>query len=320
MPLDPQAEQFLQRLAEARIPPLHELSPSRLRTLVLPLAGLPERVGGIQSDVVPHGTTSVPVRIYTPLSHTDQPLPQSGRPVVVFFHGGGWVTGTLDTHDAICRRLCNEAQCVLISVDYRLAPEVKFPGPLEDCDAATVWAARQAAAFGGDPQRLFVSGDSAGGNLATCVCLRARDRNGPPIAGQILVYPITNHAFDTPSYRELADGYNLTRAAMQYFWQLYLSDPADGADPHASPLRAPDLTRLPPALVVTAQYDPLRDEGIAYADRLAEAGTPVRHIACAGQIHGFFRRLDTFDRARRLVTEMAAWIHGQAPAGKPGSP
>lgn len=312
MSLDPQAELFLQRLAEANTPPIHEMPVEQARSMVLPIAGEPERVGGVLSEVVASPAAEIPVRVFTPLLEADEldntHGAERGRPMLVYFHGGGWVTGSIETHEAVCRRMSNEGRCLVISVDYRLAPEHKFPAAVDDCFAVTRWAHERAEHLGGDPRLMFVGGDSAGGNLAAAVSLRARDESGPPVAGQILIYPITDHSFETDSYRENATGYHLTTDAMRWFWRQYLADDADGAHAWASPLRAGDHSRLPPALVVTVEYDPLRDEGLAYAEALAAAGVPVERIHCPGMVHGFFRRLDTFDRASVLVSEICSWL------------
>ncbi|MCA9109462.1 MAG: alpha/beta hydrolase, partial [Planctomycetaceae bacterium] len=286
----------------------------QVRSMVLPIAGEPERVGGVLSEVVPSASGEIPVRVYTPLIDTaeldEMETPETGRPMLMFFHGGGWVTGSIETHEAICRRLANECRSLVISVDYRLAPEHKFPAAIDDSYAATQWALDRAEHLGGDPARLFVCGDSAGGNLAAAVCLRARKEDGPAVRGQILIYPITDFNFETPSYTENASGYHLTADNMRWFWQQYLADESDGNHPLASPLRASDLSGLPATLMVTVEADPLRDEGLAYADALAAAGVHVDQIHCLGMVHGFFRRLDTFDRAGRLVEEIAQWMHG----------
>ncbi|MCA9077954.1 MAG: alpha/beta hydrolase [Planctomycetaceae bacterium] len=313
MSLDPQAEAFLQRLAEDHTPPIHELSIEQIRSMVLPIAGEPERVGGVISDHVTSDGGEIPVRIFTPLIQTAEldamDEPEEGRPMIVFFHGGGWVTGSIETHEAVCRRMANEGRCLVIAVDYRLAPEHKFPAAVDDAFASVQWAVGKAEHLGGDPQRLYVCGDSAGGNLAAAVCLKARDGGGPDIRGQILIYPITNDQFDTDSYRDNATGYHLTTENMRWFWQQYLANESEGEDPLASPLKATDHSNLPDALIITVEKDPLRDEGVAYADRLSAAGCLVDQIHCTGMVHGFFRRLDTFDRAGRLVEEIAQWIH-----------
>jgi acetyl esterase len=239
--------------------------------------------------------TSLGVRAYTP--------PGEGHPVLVYFHGGGWVRGDLDTHDGLCRLLAEAADCVILSVDYRRAPEHRFPTAVHDAYAATAWGAEYADVIGGDPERVAVGGDSAGGNLAAAVTLLARERDGPAIDHQVLLYPVTDHAFDTDSYAENASGYLLSRASMRWYWERYLGDDVDGANPYASPLRARDLSGLPSATVITAGYDPLRDEGAAYADRLREAGVPVTHENYPGMVHVFasFPDLERARDARRRI-------------------
>lgn len=315
MPLDPEAAAFLERLAQSNIPAINTLPPQQARDLILPVGLAPDRIGGILSEKASGPNGDVPVRIYTPVTTTSMidssAQLRRGRPVVMFFHGGGWVIGSIDSHDALCRQLCNNSQCLVLSVEYRLAPEHKFPAGLEDCYAATQWAAREAHEFGGDAQALFVSGDSAGANLATAVCLMSRDRRGPQISGQVLAYPITDRNFETESYRQNGDGYFLTRGQMEWFWENYLADDADAANPYAAPLLAEDLSGLPDAFVLTAEYDPLRDEGLAYANRLQAAGVAVDRVHCEGMIHGFLRRTDTFDRANVAVSEIGLWLRSK---------
>jgi acetyl esterase len=234
----------------------------------------------------------VPVRVYRPAVETP-------APTLVFYHGGGWTLGTLDSADDLCRNLARRVGCVVVSVDYRLAPEHPFPAGLDDAYAALEWVADHAETFGGDPSRLAVAGTSAGGNLAAAVALRACEFDGPTIAHQALLYPITDHAFDTDSYAENADGPLLTRADMEWFWDQYLRSPVDGANPYASVLRAADaaLTGLPSATVVTAGFDPLRDDGVAYADRLTAAGVDVDHQHYPTMAHGFLSLSDAVDVA-----------------------
>jgi acetyl esterase len=223
----------------------------------------------------------------------------------VYFHGGGWVTGNVDAYDPTCRSLANAAGCVVVSVDYRLAPEHKFPAAPEDCYAAVQWVAASAAEFGGDPSRLAVGGDSAGGNLAAVVSHMARDRGGPPLAFQLLVYPVTDHHFGTVSYQQNGDGYLLTRDSMVWFWNHYLEKEADGTSPLASPLRCTNLANLPPAFVITAEFDPLRDEGEAYGKCLTSAGVATTVKRYDGMIHGFFS-LGVFDQGRQAIKDAAA--------------
>lgn len=209
------------------------------------------------------------------------------RGVVVYLHGGGWVLGGLEKMDAACRFLASTSGRLVVSVDYRLAPEHPFPAGVRDCLAATRWVTEHAPSLGGDPERVAIAGDSAGGALAAAVTLAFRDFDGPTLERQLLVYPVTDHAFDTPSYAENATGHGLERDGMRWFWNHYLADELDGEHPYASPLQARDLGDLPPASVLTCGFDPLRDEGIAYAERLRDAGVSVRHYHEPRQIHGF---------------------------------
>ena len=213
--------------------------------------------------------------------------------------------GDLDGADVTCRELAARSGSVVVSVDYRLAPEHRYPAAHEDCYAATIWAAEHASELGADAGKLAVGGDSAGGNLAAVVCLRARDEDGPAIRFQLLVYPVTDHNYETASYRDNAEGYLLTRDGMVWFWDHYLGPDGDGSHPHASPLRAEDLSGLPPAHVITAEYDPLRDEGEAYAQRLREAGVPTTHTRYAGQIHAFYGMHGVLDDAMNAAQESA---------------
>ncbi|MDX6472387.1 MAG: acetyl esterase, partial [Gaiellaceae bacterium] len=223
---------------------------------------------------------------------------------LLWFHGGGWAVGSLESHDPVCRHLARTTPCCVLAVDYRLAPEHPFPAAVEDCLAATAWASRAAAELGIDTGRIAVGGDSAGGNLAAVTALRARTA-GVPVALQVLAYPVTDIDLDTPSYLEHAEGLNLTRAKMEWYWRLYLAG-ADGATPDASPLRAESLRGVAPALVQTAEYDPLLSEGEAYAERLAESGVPVTLTRYDGMIHGFLRMRALTDVALEGLAEIAA--------------
>jgi acetyl esterase len=296
MPLDPQAKVLLDVMNSAETPDLATLEPAVVRQLfgtIGPEAPVQE-VGKVENRTIPGPDGPIPVRIYTPAGGGPHPL-------LVFFHGGGFVICDLDSHDGLCRALTNEAACVVVSVDYRLAPEAKFPAAPEDCYAATCWAAEHAAELGGDPARIAIAGDSAGGNLTAVTALMARDRGGPRLACQLLIYPVTDHAFDTASYTENAEGYMLTREMMRWFWGHYLASESDGANPLASPLRATDLTDLPPAFVITAEYDPLRDEGEAYAARLREAGVPVELVRHDGMFHGFVSMFAVLDQGKQAL-------------------
>lgn len=300
MPLDPQARAYLDKLAALKLPGFHQMPVAEARSVfraMRAVAGRAEPVGAVADLFVP-GPVPIPLRAYTPAEGRGGP-----RPALVYFHGGGWVLGDVGSVDGICRRLANASGCVVISVDYRLSPEHKFPGPLSDCFEAVWHVFDEPETFGVDRRRIAVGGDSAGGNLAAAVALKARDRGDLPLAFQLLIYPITDHAFDTPSYRENAEGFGLTREMMAWYWDRYLASPEDGRSPLASPLRAPDLSGLPPALVITAGFDVLRDEGEAYAARLREAGVPVALSRYGGMIHGFLQMADGFDRARAAVRE-----------------
>jgi len=297
MPLDAQSRAVLDELN--KLPGLHTLAPAEGRRLfdqLFQTKGEPEPVGNVENRSIPGPAANIPVRIYTPKG-------AGPFPMLVYFHGGGWVLGSLESWDAPCRMLTNMVGCVMVSVDYRLAPEHKFPKPLEDCYAATQWVADNAASINGDPARIAIGGDSAGGNLAAAAALMARDHGKPRIAYQLLVYPVTDAAMNTGSIDSCADGYLLTREMMAWFWKQYVRDSADRAHPYASPLLAQNLRGLPPALVITAEFDPLRDEGEAYAARMREAGVPVTCTRYDGTIHGFFLMSSVLDQGKKAVAE-----------------
>jgi acetyl esterase len=306
MALHPKCKEFLDQLAAAGMPELGTLPVAETREAfkgVATFGGPPESLALVDERSIPGPAGKILLRVYTPEA-------RGTLPVLVYFHGGGWVIGTFETHDGVCRHLAKQSQAVVVSVDYRLAPEHKFPAAAEDCYAATCWVADNAAALGADAKRLAVGGDSAGGNLAAVVSLMARDRGKPKIAFQLLVYPVTNHGYDTASYRDNADGYLLTRDAMVWFWNHYLGGESDSSNPYASPLRAASFAGLPPAMVVTAELDPLRDEGEAYAEKLRQAGVPVKHKRYDGLIHGFFSMTGVFEQAKQAVADAATEIRG----------
>ncbi len=302
MPVDPQIQAILDKAAG--LPPTHTLSIAEARARYearLDALPPPPEVAAVTERSVGGPGGPLKLRIYTP--HGSGPFP-----VMVFFHGSGFVLCSLDTHDGMCRNLCAGAGVVVVSVDYRLAPEHRFPAAPDDCLAATRWAAAHAAELGGDPARIVVAGDSAGGNLAAVTALRIREEGGPKLCGQLLMYPATAHSSsDMPSYAENAEGYGLTRATMEWFWNHYAS-PEDAQNPHAAPLAAADLSRLPPALVQTAEYDPLRDEGELYARRLAEAGVHVEMTRWEGMNHGFLFWAGRVDAATEAMREACAWV------------
>ena len=280
MPLDKQAAAYVQLVAELGGPPFEEMSPEEIREVfdvgfAAPATGLTT----LEDITIPGPGGPLALRIHRPQA-------EGPHPVLVYFHGGGWVVGNFGTHDFVCEELADRTPCIVVSVDYRLSPETRFPGPVDDCYAATEWAASNAAALGAKPGPVAVGGDSAGGQLAAAISLRARDA-GLALALQLLIYPVTDAACDSASYAEFADGLNLTKPAMLYFWEHFLGPDCDPAHPDASVLRAPDLAGVAPAYVLTAEYDVLRDEGEAYADRLRAAGVRTYAYRYPGQLHGF---------------------------------
>jgi acetyl esterase len=254
----------------------------------------------------PHGT--IPVRVYRPLT-----LPKSGlAPGLVFYHGGGWVIGDLDSHDVVCRQIATQAGFVIVAVDYRLAPEHKFPAGVDDCIASTNWVAANTARLGIDGDRLFIGGDSAGGNLAAVVAMHARDNKGPAIKGQVLVYPVTDLAMKHPSYLDTDRGVLLTHAMMRWFRDHYLADHKQIDDWRASPLRMSNLKSLPQAFVLTAGADPLHDEGEEFARRLKQAGIAVTYVDYPGQFHGFISMGRLLPEATKLIGEISDWLKQRA--------
>jgi acetyl esterase len=302
MPVDPQIQVLLDK--GSGVPATHTLSVPEARRLYearVAIMAPPAAVAGVREQSIAGPGGPLKLRIYTP--------PGAGPfPLMVFFHGSGFVLCSLDTHDGMCRNLCAGAGCVVVSIDYRLAPEHRFPAGIEDCVAATRWAAANAAGLGADASRIMVAGDSAGGNMAAVAALRLRDAEGPQLCGQMLLYPVTDyHTPGTPSYAENGEGYGLTRDTMVWFWNHYLADARDAANPDASPLRAKDFARLPPALIMTAEYDPLRDEAELYGERLAAAGVPVVVSRRRGMNHGFLFWVGVVDQASEAMAEACAW-------------
>jgi acetyl esterase len=297
VPVDADLQSLLTLIDQMRGQP-SGMTPQELRQQYasFPYPPSPARVAAVEDRVIPGPGGDLPIRVYTP---------EGAAPfgLVVYFHGGGWVVGNIDSHDGTCRSLTEVSGCVVVSVDYRLAPEDPFPAAADDAYAATRWVAEHAAELGGDPARLAVAGDSAGGNLAAVTARRCRDRGGPALAFQLLVYPALDHDFDRASYHENAEGYLLTRDDTMWFMGHYCADPAQRDDPDVCPLRADDFTDLAPALIVTAEYDPLRDEGEAYAERLAQAGVPVRLRRYDGMVHGFFSLGDFVAAGKQAMEE-----------------
>lgn len=306
MPLDPQAKAFLDQFNEAALPALEDLPVEEIRTWPTPIADELEAVAKTEDRIVPGiDGNEIPVRIYWPVGWSESSEP---APALVLFHGGGWVMGTLDLYDSLACSLANAGSCVVVSVDYRMAPEHRFPAAAEDSHSAAVYVSENAESLGVDPARIFVGGDSAGGNLAAVVSLMARDGSSVKLAGQVLVYPIADCDFETASYQENAEGFFLTRASMKWFWDQYVPDPAGREHPYASPLKAESLAGLPPAWVMTAGFDPLRDEGEALAARLEKDGVKTHLEKFDGQIHGFLRRTDLYDEARRAIRLIGEFV------------
>ena len=286
MAVDPQMRAVIARAAQSGLPPYYQLGAVEARRLYketrAALAPPAPDVAEVRDLSAPGPGGTIPLRWYRGLGTEAG----AALPVLVYFHGGGWTIGDLDTHDIVCRTLANKARCAVIATDYRMGPEHQFPAAVEDCVALTRWVVAQAGALGVDPARVAVGGDSAGGNLAAVVAITLRDAGRPPLAFQALVYPATDQRMDSASHTSFAEGYLLTRENMLWFRDNYLL-PADYDDWRASPLRAADLAHLPPAHIVTAGYDPLRDEGRAYSDRLVAAGVPVLYECFEGMAHGF---------------------------------
>ncbi len=305
--LHPHAKFFLDLMVERQIPPTHTLSPAEARAFYR------ERRAVTQPDppaiaetrelmaVGPHGP--IPLRLYHPQAAAERKAPPA---VLVYFHGGGWVMGDLDTHDTLCRELANGSGCAVVAVDYRMGPEQRFPAAVDDCIAATRWVSEHAADIGVDASRLALGGDSAGGNLAAVVAIALRDAGDLPVRFQLLIYPATDQRRGWPSHTRNGQGYLLTADTMTYFHDHYIADKAQDLDWRASPLLHPDLSRLPPALVLTAGYDPLRDEALQYSHQLTQAGNRATHILFERQIHGFMTMGRVIDEANTAVQICAA--------------
>ena len=305
MPVAAPLQAFLDETARLELPPLDEqpLALVRLTAQAFAEAGAKpaQAVAAVKDRHLDTDHGPLLARVYWPTTGGET------TPIVCYFHGGGWVFMGVETHDRVCRRLANASGALVMSVEYRLAPEHPFPGPLDDCSAAIQWLADHGAELGGDPTRLAVAGDSAGGNLSAAVALRAR-AEGPPLAAQVLVYPACDAARDTASYEANGDGYLLTARDMRWFWDCYLGPDGDPADPHASPLRAADLGGLPPTLVITAEYDPLRDEGEAFAGRLDAFDVPVELHRFDGMLHGFLGMDALVPEADAAMARMGSFL------------
>jgi acetyl esterase len=304
MSIDPKAKALLDRMRQMGMKPLSNMSVKEARQMVLDTMGETppaKPVVSISNRMIPGPAGDIPIRIYKPRGIGSFPL-------LIFFHGGGFVLCDLNTHDHMCRNLCAGANCLVMSVEYRLAPENKFPAATDDALAATRWAAEYASHIGGDPGRIAVAGDSAGGNLSAVTALRIRDQGGPSLCGQLLIYPATDYYKPgTTSLREYS-GYFFTMEDLIWFTGHYLNDESEADHPYAFPMRAADLTNLPPALVITAECDPLRDEGENYAARLKSAGVAVMLIRYDGMIHGFFNYIGVLDQAQEAMDYACSWL------------
>jgi acetyl esterase len=300
MPLHPEAQQLLAALDAAGLPPFEHMTVPQAREAAkgfIDLQGEPEEIA-TEDRTIPGPAGDIPARVYTPGG--DGP-----KPVIVYFHGGGWVIGDLDVCDNPVRRIANRTGAVVVSIDYRLAPEHVYPAAFDDSFAATAWVAEHAAELGGDPERIATCGDSAGANLAAAVAIAARDRQGPRLAAQLLLYPVTDFNFTTPSYEQNGEGYLLTKGSMQWFWAHYLGAQELGKDALACPARADNLVGLPPAFVATAEFDPLRDEGEAYAANLRNASVDVTAKRYDGMLHGFAWTLGATPSGAVLIDDLA---------------
>ncbi|HVT98420.1 MAG TPA: alpha/beta hydrolase [Acidobacteriaceae bacterium] len=302
MPLDPQVALYLQQQAEMSMEPGPELSLAEQRRqaelVALEQAGTPAAVAALVDRVIPGPGGDIPLRIYTPEG-------AGPFPVLVYFHPGGWVFGSIAGSDPVCRAIARQTPCLVVSVGYRLAPEHPFPAAPEDCYAAIKWVAEHAGDIQADAGRIAVGGESAGGNLAAAVSLMARDRQGPALCLQVMIYGETAYYEPgTASYRTYAQGYNLTRDDMIWFWDQYLARKEDATHHYASPLYAASLSQLPPALIITAEYDPVRDEAEEYARRLQEAGVAVQLSRYQGMVHSFFRMFAVFERSKVALCEV----------------
>ena len=311
--LDPQVRDYLDRVAALNRPPLESLSLDDARAMFdqvfTQLGGSPAAVERIEEVAAPGPRGPIPIRIYHP---EGAPSPV---PLLIYYHGGGYVCGGLDSYDAVCRMLANESGFVVASVDYRRAPEHPAPGPGDDAYAAFLWLAAHAREHAADPNRLAIGGDSAGGGLAANVALRARDENGPPIMHQLLVYPAVGSAAGSASARAYGSGHGLTNERMAFYWNCYIPQPEFADLPYVLADNAESLRGLPPATILMAECDPLHDMGVAYAERLQRDGVPVELHVYGGMIHAFFSYIAIFDRGRQAVSDGAAALRNAAQVG-----
>jgi len=305
--LDPQVKELLQAADAAGIPPIHSFSYVKARdfygSTAAKLAGNPPDGLDISDRIIETRVSNIAIRVYRPQGLDDQSLP-----ALIYFHGGGWCIGDLDSHDAVCRWLAAHSSCIVIAVDYRMGPEHKFPAAVEDALAATEWISAHASDLNVDNNRLAVGGDSAGGNLSAVVTLLAREQGGPRIACQLLIYPATDMLMSFPSHAAFGDGYRLTRSSIIWFMSGYLRDGCDMYDFRASPLMAEDHSKLPPAFILAAEFDPLVDEGKAYANKLEQAGVAVKYRIYKGMIHGFIAMPGVLDVAQTALLDASDYL------------
>lgn len=302
VPLHPILQAMLDK--GAGLPPMQSFTPTEIRaTDMARYAKVPRpAVGHVEDRMIPGPRGDIRIRIYRPDMN-------SGHPVVTYFHGSGFVICSIDTHDGLCRQICLRAGAVVVSVDYALAPENKFPAGPDDCLAATLWVSEHASNFGGDASAHVLVGDSAGGTMAIVTAMRMRQETAPAVKAQILMYPVTDYPDPPPhSYVERGNGFGLTADAMRYFWAHYLNEPADGAQPHASPMRAANLTGLPATYIMTADYDPLRDEGDEFAAKLADAKVDTTLVRYDDMNHGFMSWVGLLDRADEALDAVCLWL------------
>lgn len=308
MPVHAEVEGFLKMLADAGTKGFHEMEPVECREafsgLLAMLPPSSAKIAGTEDRSIPGPAGDVPIRIFTPEG-------TGPFPVLVYFHGGGFVIGSLDDYNSICQEVCSLAGCVVVAVDYRLAPEHKFPAAPDDCYAATQWVAENAASISVDAQRIAVGGDSAGGNLAAVVSRLARDNNGPTICAQLLIYPVTNGGDPMPSMSENAEGYLLTAKDMEWFVGHYAGSASDLSDPRLDALGVKDLSNLPPAWVTTCEFDPLRDEGEAYAAALSRNGVSTTIRRSNGNIHGAWTFFTAMSPGRAMMDDACQWLKGR---------
>ncbi len=314
MALDPQVQEMVDNFNRLQIPPIHKIHPKMIRIIEARMARKqvthPTPLYDVKKEKIKLPHRKIKLRIYTPTAN-ESGTPQ---PAIVFYHGGGWVIGSLDSHDELCRRIAVGSGCCVIAVDYRLAPEHPFPAAMQDAYDAFNYIVEHAEHWQLDPSRIAVAGDSAGGNLATVVCLAAKDHRTTMPAAQLLFYPSTGKGEGTLSYEENGQGYILTAEMMSWFEQSYFKGQENAKEPYASPLLATDLTGMPPALIITAQYDPLRDQGAQYAERLKESGNEVHYECYDGMIHGFVSQLQlqrSDEAVRKASQQIGSWLKGK---------